>query len=61
MCIPQTKIHRTKKWEVSIALFYEGEYKKYKVTRRLLDLFVAETKILNRKKEALQLFYEWLR
>jgi len=33
---------------------------KYKVTRRIPELSVAETKIFNSKEEAKQQFEEWL-
>lgn len=52
--------HPLKKWEVSIIeLQYETELK-YKVTRRLPELNVAETKIFASKEEARKQFEEWL-
>ncbi len=52
--------HPLKKWEVSIILFQEGENLKYKVTRRLPELSVAETKIFTSKEEAKRQFEAWL-
>lgn len=39
------------KWEISIIELEDNECKKYKVTRRLSGLLVAETKILGLKKK----------
>jgi len=52
--------HLTKKWEVSIIELENSEGKKYKVTKRLPDLLVAETKIFKSKEEAKKQFNEWL-
>jgi len=49
------------KWEVTIAEFEDAEGKKYKVTRRMPELFVAETKIFTSKEAAKKQFEEWLR
>jgi hypothetical protein len=49
------------KWEVTIAEFEDVDGKKYKVTRRLPELFVAETKIFRLKEAAKKQFDEWLR
>ena len=54
------RIHPTKKWEVSILEFQEDEVVRYKVTRRLSEMAVAETKIFSSKKEALHQADEWL-
>jgi len=51
--------HQTKKWEVSICELKDNG-KKYKVTRRLPELSVAETKVFGSKEDALKLFHEWL-
>ena len=48
-----------KKWEVSIAKFEVSGIIKYKVTRRMSSMYVAETKFFN-NKEAVKLFEEWL-
>ena len=52
--------HPIKKWEVSIMELEEENRIKYKVTRRIPELSVAETKIFNSKEEAKQQFEEWL-
>ena len=49
-----------KKWEVTISEFESEKGKIFKVTRRYPELLVAETRVFNNKKEALELFYEWL-
>ena len=49
-----------KQWEVSIIQFYDGKIKKYKVTRRIPKMSVAETKVFNSKEEARKQFEEWL-
>jgi hypothetical protein len=49
------------KWEITIAEFEDDEGKKYKVTRRLPDRVVAETKIFRSKDAAKKQFDEWLR
>ena len=56
----KTKKHLTKKWEVSITEVHDGEIKKYKVTKRLPELSISETRILDSKEEAIKLFNEWL-
>ncbi|MCK4589692.1 MAG: hypothetical protein KAT77_04555 [Nanoarchaeota archaeon] len=56
----QIKKHPTKKWEVSIMEFEDEEGQKFKVTRRLPDASVAETKVFKNKEEAKKLFDNWL-
>jgi len=56
----ETKKHLNKKWEISIIEFESKEEKRYKVTRRLPDSSVAETKIFESKEEAEKQFDEWL-
>lgn len=56
----ETKQHLFKKWEVSIMEIQEGKIIKYKVTRRIAQLSVAETKIFTSKEEAKQQFEAWL-
>ena len=51
----------TKKWEVSIIEFEENGKKKYKVTKRMPEMSVAETKIFDSKEEAKKQFDEWLK
>ena len=53
--------HITKKWEVSIAEFQDNEGTKFKVTRRLPEQSVAETKVFTSKEESKKLFDEWLK
>jgi hypothetical protein len=52
--------HLSKKWEISIIELQNSKGKKYKVTRRLPDLSVAETRVFTSKKKAKALFDEWL-
>ena len=52
--------HLTKKWEVSIMEYQDEAGKKYKVTRRIPELSVAETKIFDSKEKAKSQFEEWL-
>lgn len=56
-----TEKHPLKKWEVSIMEFQDEEGIKYKVTRRLAEMSVAETKIFLTKEEAKEQFEEWLK
>lgn len=55
------KKHQTKKWEVSITEFKNSVGKKFKVTRRLPELSVAETKMFRTKKKAKRQFDDWLK
>lgn len=57
----ETKKNLIKKWEVSISKFENHVGKKYKVTRRLPEMSVAETKVFTDKKKAKELFDEWLK
>ncbi len=54
------KKHPSKKWEVSIIAFQDAEGSKFKVTRRLPDLSVSETKIFSSMEKAQKQFEEWL-
>jgi len=54
------KVHPFQKGEVSILEINEGDVIKYKVTRRLPEMAVAETKIFPSKEEALRQVDEWL-
>jgi hypothetical protein len=47
-------------WEVTIMEFEDAEGKKYKVTRRMPEMLVAETKIFKTKEAARKQFEEWL-
>ena len=51
----------TKKKEVSIVELENHIGKKYKVTKRIPDLSVAETKVFRSKEEAKKQFDEWLK
>lgn len=52
--------HLTKKLEVSIMEFENNGGKKFKVTRRVPHMSVAETKVFISKEEAKKQFYAWL-
>ena len=54
------KENQTKKWEISIIEFESDNGMIYKVTRRLPDFSVAETKVFFSKEEAKKQFNEWL-
>ena len=56
----QFRKHSIKKWEISIIEIESLNGKKYKVTRRLPELLIAETKIFKSKEKARQKFNEWL-
>ena len=47
-------------WEVSISEFKDDQGKAYKVTRRLPDYSISETKIFRSKSEAKKQLEEWL-
>mgnify|MGYP001590915592 CR=1 FL=1 len=57
----ETKKNPITKWEISILEIENNEGRKYKVTRKLSDLVVSETKVFNSKQEALKQFNEWLK
>ena len=57
----KTKKHISKKWEMSIIELENNKGKKYKVTRKLPELLVAETKIFRSKRKARKQFNEWLK
>ena len=48
------------KWEITIMEIENSEGKKYKVTRRLPELSIAETKIFDSKESAKRQMEEWL-
>jgi len=56
-----SKKHLVKKWEVSMIEFANHNCKKYKITRRLPELNVAETKVFKKKERAIEQFDEWLK
>ena len=55
----KAKKHITKRWIVSIMELKENG-KKFKVTRRIPELSVSETKLFKTKKKAKKQFDEWL-
>lgn len=57
----QTRKHLTRKWEISFMELKNSLGKKYKVTRRIADLSVAETKVFRSKEKAKKQFDEWLK
>ncbi len=56
----ETKKHFSKRWEVSVMELKNSEGKKFKVTRRLPSMSIAETKVFKTKEEAKKQFEEWL-
>lgn len=52
--------HPIKGWEVSIMKIQDGNKISFKVTRRLPELSVAETKIFNSLEKAKEQFGLWL-
>ena len=57
----KTKKHPIKKWVISIMEIQNHKGKKFKVTRRLPELFVSETKIFKTKRRAQRQCTEWLK
>ncbi len=53
--------HPIKKWEVTLKELEDEEGKKYKVTRRIPEVSVTETKIFDSKEEARQQLNAWLK
>lgn len=49
------------KWEVTIIEVENDVGKKYKVTRRIPDMSIAETNLFRTKEEAKKQFDKWLR
>ncbi len=52
--------HPIKKWEVSIIEIQYGNETKYKVTRRIAEMSVSETKVFDSKIKAKEQFDTWL-
>ena len=50
---------QTSKWEISLIEFQDQNGKQYKVTRRMPEMSVAETKVYRSKKLAIQKLNEW--
>ena len=59
--MPKIKKHLAKKWEVSFIELSNGKEKKFKVTKRVPELSVSETRIYKSKKRAKRRFEEWLK
>lgn len=57
----KAKKHFFKKWEISIIELKNSLGKKYKVTKRIPELKVSETKIFKNLKKAKQQFEKWLK
>lgn len=55
------KDKNTKRWEISLSKFFNNIGIKYKVTRRMADFSITETKIFRSKKKAKAQFDEWLK
>lgn len=55
-----TNHNLTKNWEVSIMELQNDVGSKFKVTRKLPELSVSETKMFRSKTEAVKQFEEWL-
>ncbi len=53
--------HFIKQWEVSIIELNNQGALLYKVSRRMPQLHVAETKLFDSKEKAKEQFEEWLR
>ncbi len=53
--------HPFKRWEVSMMEISDGDESKFKVTRQVPALYVAETKMFETKEEAKKQFDLWLR
>ena len=57
----ETRKSSTTRWEVSILEIQENNKILYKITRRIPELNVAETKIFSSKIKAKEQFLEWLK
>lgn len=60
LSMQEDNIHFVTKWEVTIIELENHVGKKYKVTRRLPDMSVSETKVFGSKEEAKKQFEDWL-
>ncbi len=56
----ETKEHPFQRWEVSIIKLENEETSLYKVTRRMPEMAVAETKVFLLKEDAKAQFERWL-
>jgi len=50
----------TKRWTVTILYLHSIRGSVYKVTRRIPELSIAETKVFSRKEDAVLQFQQWL-
>lgn len=55
------KKHHIKKWGVSFIELENLDKKQYKVTRRIPELSVSETKIFEKTEDAKRQFDSWLK
>ena len=54
------KKHPSRKWIITVIAIRDNKKLKYKLTRRIPELNVAETKIFFSKKKARKQFRQWL-
>ena len=57
----KTKKHAIKKWEISFIELKNNVGREFKVTRKIPDLSIAETKVFRSKKRAKKKFDAWLK
>lgn len=50
----------TAKWKISCIELQNGKGKKYKVTRRIPEISISETRMFRSKKKAQAQLQEWL-
>ncbi|MBT4540256.1 hypothetical protein HOC35_01965 [Candidatus Woesearchaeota archaeon] len=56
-----SKEHYTKKQEISIIQLVNHIGEKFKVTKRVPEMSVSETKVFRSKQEAIKQFEDWLK
>ena len=56
----EIKKHQIKKWIVSISEYRNKDKTIFKVTRRIPELSVSESKLFKTKEEAKRQFEDWL-
>ena len=56
----KSKTHYNRKWEITIIQLENSIGSKFKVTRKLSELSVSETKIFRSKRKAKEQFEKWL-
>ncbi|HLC80764.1 MAG TPA: hypothetical protein VJG31_03245 [Candidatus Nanoarchaeia archaeon] len=57
----ETRLNFHKTWEVSIMRLENSAGIKFKVTRKMPTLYIAETRMFTSKEEAKRQFDEWLK